>query len=793
MKINSTYKITTFLLCFFVTIALSSCSLSRSIPEGNYLYVKSKIKVVKKDKKIRTKQLESTFNNVVQQQKPNKKRLGFRFRLRKYNLFIKVNKKRIAKEKKDLIGEPPVIYSEQITKQTRKVMKSKAFNEGFFNVVVTSEVNKRRKRVKVKYTVVLGEAFTLASIKNQIQDSLLRTRIRNIQSSTLLKTGERYDLNKLKRERVRIALSLREQGFYFFSEDYLLFKADTIKSNGKVQLTMNIKEEVDPAHLGPKGIDRIIIYPDFNTKQKNDTKKDSINLEGLTFIYKRELMKHSVLRDAITLKQGSPYSITEHQHSLERLSYLRNYQFIDIRFVQSEKADSLLNVFVKLSPKKRDAVEGSLGFSLNSGLYAGPEVSMTYLNRNIFRGAEQFKATVSGTYNFPLVDDIPSQREQNVSTSLTKPSLLIPFRKNKTNHFLVANTKFEFSYNRNLVRLPLKSTRAFLVEKEFDTLLELLNQDNSFAPFVALNKMTAVLSYQWRHRPDIQHELSPINITFQNPIYEEAELRDLLLSITQVDNESEDLQLGLEKMIILKPSYTFIYDSRLKRMRPHNYYYRGKMALVGNRLLSSNSAIPSNLSESQFFQIENDIRYFRRFSRRQTIATRLSIKASIPFNNEVILPFFDLYTAGGPNSIRSVRPRAVGPGSVVPTDEIYFFTGTGDILLESSIEWRPKVTNLLELGFFVDAGNTWLFNSGVSDNELATFKFDTFYKQLAIGTGMGFRLDFEFVIFRFDLALPLTKPWLAEGERFVAGDWGFGAFPFLREDLVLSVGIGYGI
>jgi len=502
-------------------------------------------------------------------------------------------------------------------------MKSKAFNEGFFNVVVNSEVKKRKKRAKVKYTIDLGEAFTLSVIKNQIQDSLLRTRINNIQRSTLLNTGERYDLNKLKRERVRIALSLREQGFYFFSEEYLFFKADTIKSNGKVQLELVLKDDVDPMHLGLKSIDKITVYPDFNSKKKNAIDKDSLNLEGLNFIFKRELMKHSVLRDAITLKEGSHYSISEHQRSLERLNYLQNYQFIDIRFEQSEKADSLLNVSVKLSPRKRDAIEGSLGFIVNSGLYAGPEISLSYLNRNIFRGAEQFKTTVSGTYNFPLVDDIPSQREQAVTTSLTKPNLLIPFWKKKANRLLVAKTKFEFSYNRNFVRLPLKSTRSFLMEQGFDSLLDLLNQDEEFAPFVALNKLTSVLSYQWRYRPDILHEASPLNITFQNPIYETGQLRDFLLSVNQFDNSSNELQLGLEKMIILKPSYTFVYDSRLKRMRPHNYFYRGKAALVGNRLLSSNPAIPSNLSESQFFQIENDIRYFRRFSRKQTIASTM--------------------------------------------------------------------------------------------------------------------------------------------------------------------------
>ena len=346
-------------------------------------------------------------------------------------------------------------------------------------------------------------------------------------------------------------------------------------------------------------------------------------------------------------------------------------------------------------------------------------------------------------------------------------------------------------YSSDKIRLPLQEIKDYLEEKGFTDLVQGLNANSSFAPSVVLDKIEMNLAYQWRTRSDIQHELTPVNFILQNPRYEVPELRKLLLEIVQTDDSSTEVQLNLEKMLIIKPGYVFLYDSRLKRLKSHNYYYRGKVALSGNQLLSKDNLIPKDLLESQFFQLENDIRYYRRFSPRQTIGARFALKVSVPFKNEVILPFFDLYNVGGPNSIRAFRPRLVGPGSVEPEEELFFFTGTGDFLLESSLEWRPKINDLLELGFFVDAGNVWLFKDEDAEDDLAIFKLNNFHKQLAIGAGVGLRFDFDIIVFRLDFATPLTKPWLPEGERWVGNKIALGSFPWLRKNLILNLGFGY--
>ena len=336
-----------------------------------------------------------------------------------------------------------------------------------------------------------------------------------------------------------------------------------------------------------------------------------------------------------------------------------------------------------------------------------------------------------------MVEDLAALQEQGFTMELSKPGLVIPFRNPGWSQDLVAKTKASLTYSSESVRLPLKGIKWFLEQEGFTELLERLEADSSFSPFIALNTLEFDFTYQWRKRIDIQHELSPLHFVLQAPRYEVSELRRLLLLYVLSDEEAEGILLNLEKMLITKPSYTFLYDSRLKQLREHNFYYRGKASLFDSRLLTNDNLIPNNFIESQFFQLENDLRYFWHFSDRQSLGFRLASKVSIPFQDEIILPFFDLYSVGGPNSIRAFQPRQVGPGSVEPVTSAVFISGIGDILLESSLEWRPELTDLIGFGVFVDMGNVWLLDGGTADNELAKFQLDNFYKQLAVGTGVG--------------------------------------------------------
>ncbi len=764
----------------------TGCSLTRHLPEGEYLYTGAEVQIEKTDKQIDVKKLETTCKTLIQSPRPNRKMLGIRWKLRWYNFFYTKKQKGLWHWLQKKLGEPPVIYDEQVTSKTIQLLQNRAFNQGFFHSTTTLHAKQKKRKTKVVYSVKVAAPYLLKSLTNGLTDSFLRERVEAIRGKSLLRIGQSYNLERLRQERERITLALRGEGFYFFRSDYLTFRADTSRSNNAVQLELTLKEGVDSTHLLPRRIGRIGVYPDAGLRERNKMSADTLFYEGLQIIAFARQLRPATLRDAITLTTGSLYSPKDHQATLERLAFLKTFQFIDVQFLPSSESDALLDVAIRLTPRKRNTVEGSVGGSVKAGLYAGPELALGFINRNLFRGAEQLRLTFNGNYNYPLVSDIASRIEQKVTMEMSKPGLIVPFKNKWWREGLIAQTKLSFSFAGDRIRIPLIGTQAFLLEEGFSRLAERLEADTSFSPFVAINNYELGLSYQWRKRLDVQHELRPIHVVWQAPRYEELELRRLLLLVYALDRENSGggLLLNLEQMLIFKPGYVIQHDSRLARLKRHNFFYRGKLGFLGNQLLGDSQLIPGNRLQGQFLQLENDGRYYHRFSRKHTLAWRLSAKFSIPFRNEVLLPFFDLYGVGGPNSIRSFQPRRVGPGSTPPSDQTFFFTGTGNVLLEGSMEWRVKLTQLFELGFFADGGNVWLLKGRNGDDDLARFEWDGFLRQLALGTGFGLRLDFDVLLIRMDLGWPLTKPWLPQGDRWVGNE-------LKLRDGVFNLGFGY--
>jgi outer membrane protein assembly factor BamA len=90
---------------------------------------------------------------------------------------------------------------------------------------------------------------------------------------------------------------------------------------------------------------------------------------------------------------------------------------------------------------------------------------------------------------------------------------------------------------------------------------------------------------------------------------------------------------------------------------------------------------------------------------------------------------------------------------------------------------------------FVDAGNIWLMNK--NENKPGAEFSNKFLKQLAVGTGVGLRFDLSFLILRTDLAFPLRKPYLPDGQQWVIDEINFGSGSWRKENLVFNLAIGY--
>jgi outer membrane protein assembly factor BamA len=154
---------------------------------------------------------------------------------------------------------------------------------------------------------------------------------------------------------------------------------------------------------------------------------------------------------------------------------------------------------------------------------------------------------------------------------------------------------------------------------------------------------------------------------------------------------------------------------------------------------------------------------------------------AIPYGNSESVPFEKSFWLGGANDMRGWRLRSLGPGGYESSDQNY--DKTGDIMLQTSIEQRFPIYSFLLGSLFIDAGNVWLRQESKKDFQNGNFKLNTFYKQIAMDMGIGFRFDFSFFIFRLDAAIPFHDP--AKADKWFAND------VFKIKNTILNFGIGY--
>jgi len=178
------------------------------------------------------------------------------------------------------------------------------------------------------------------------------------------------------------------------------------------------------------------------------------------------------------------------------------------------------------------------------------------------------------------------------------------------------------------------------------------------------------------------------------------------------------------------------------------------------------------------------MRYYRNI-RNHTLAFRVYAGIGVPYNNSVVMPYVEQFYSGGSNSIRAFTARSLGPGNYQTEVISGIIDQTGDIKLEGNAEYRFKLSGVLHGAFFLDAGNVWLLNPD-ENRPGAEFNFNTFTTQLAVGTGIGLRFDFNFFVLRADIGFPLRRAyaieesyWLTNAKDILSGTFNLAiGYPF---------------
>ena len=687
-------------------------------------------------------------------------------------------------------GEAPVILNinDKYTNQRRIRIFLK--EKGFYNhsLKIEKKVSKiNHKKVKLFYHLKLQKVHKINRILYDINDEKIKKIIFGDSAKSFLKKGKNLDLNLLENERERISDLLRNNGYYNFSKDYVRFSADTIRKNNNDDLFIIIKKDtssVSKQIFKRYIVKNVFIYSDFDA-QKALTEKERYFLSHDTLIYySKNDLKYYLLYDrmprinpkavirGVYIKPGFFFNLNDVNATYRYLTSLPIIRITDIKFSQDKsqtQSDTLgyLKCEIRLTQSKLQSVNASFELTNTSGNF-GTGGTFFYTHNNFFRGTEVFNLGTKIAFKrltknkeFLLNDSTSffNSREYGINFSLKFPRLMAPVPMKK--FFKRRNPKTVISGNYNFLKRP-------------DYTYTLAGGN---------------IGYYWNSTNFINHSFIPLT----TDIVDLRNATDEFLKLIKILR----LEDTYETHFVLGSSYRFLLNNQFVKNKKNILYLTLFTKLAGNSLSAfmkysdkpktNGSYTVNNIVFAQFVKEEAELRFYRKLSRENDkLAFRIFAGAALPYGNLKVMPFGERYYVGGANSMRAWQNRVLGPGSYTQNDSIKTFPNqTADIRLEANAEYRHKLFGKLEGALFIDAGNIWAIN----DRDIrpgAKFNFNSFYKEIALGTGYGLRYDLSFVLLRIDMGIKLIDPSLPLNHRWIYGNRKFG-----YDDWTLYFAIGY--
>lgn len=777
-------------------ILFVACNPTKKVQKGEYLLKKNVIeyKNIHLDK--------SEFESYIKQ-KPNRKiLLFFRFHLWLYNRvnedrvrekriihdkkLEEKNKKRIAKGKKPKtsdrqlfgewlmnIGEAPVIYDSVLAQKSSKQIKSFLNNKGYFISSVKDSVHyKRRKRAVVYYTINASKPYRFNQLEYKIQDEVLKYYVFSDSSNTLIESGKNYDVDVLQRERERITSELLNNGYYLFTKDYIYYEVDTNVGDRKVNVVLGIKNYVRKYNDYSDSliesnhqrfyINNIYIHPDFFNKETDEQPKDSVMTDDYTFLYKKNLShkhKAKVILNAVFVRKGL-FQQSNIDDTYKRLSELKAFKNISIYF-KPVKGD-YLDCHIQLTPilKQSFTIETE---GTNTSGNLGIAGSLVYQNRNVFKGAEVLELRLKGGIEAQRVNNQNSNQVTDLN-NLNRP----------VQQFNTVEITPEMNFYIPRFVLPFKVQTSKRSNPK-----TVLTSSYSFQrrPDYYRNISNISFGYSWKETATKRHTINPFVLNIVK-----VQLSDYFKSYLY--NNVRDLYIlnSYTSHLSTSTRYSFVYNEQ--DLKKHNdfKFFRLNAESSGNILRGLYNGVNSikqntfekdslgryNLFEipfSQYLRMDADFRYYFNRNDINKVVFRIAAGIGKPLVNFRSLPFERSFFSGGANGMRAWQARSLGPGSYAD-DGQFTFDQLGDGQLEANVEYRFKMFKMLHGALFVDAGNVWLAQKNIS-RPGGEFQFDRFYKEIAVGSGIGIRGDFNFFIIRLDMGLKVRDPQFAENKRWV--------------------------
>lgn len=753
-----------FLLC--------SCSVTRNIPQGEYLLKDNIIKTeqdLPSSEKISHSELETYIR-----QTPNKKILGINLPILIYS-WANPQKDNWGNRLLRRIGEAPVILDSLDIKRSVSNLKTYMNSIGYLSSSADFQLDTLKKKAKVIYKVTQNEPYRIGSISYDYQDKFIESVINEDSSSTLIRSGNIFNTHILDNERQRISQYLKNNGYYDFSVSNISYLADSLAGENTINITMVVRQNItgynqDGTPIYENNsisrINKIFLVPDYNPTQLVSNldianSLDTLSYKGLDIVYNKNLkVRPKVLREIINIDPNSLYNTESINQTYSKLINNDYFNSASILFQRDTLATSNIVSYVGETLAEDEATENTTENYLNCTILAIPslrqsynielEASTTsnyygltatvgYQNRNLFRGMEIFDISASGGYDFMKDENTRSSFEIGGATSLSFPRFILPFDINNSS-LNNPRTKVELSIN-----------------KQYRTYYNRTLSSVSWA-------------YSWNNGKFNNYTLRPIDISLIRMSYIDQDFLDGLTNPYLENSYISQLVAGI--------SGSYVYNNQSRNPNGNSLIMRLNLETTGN-LISGLAHLLSNpvagedyynilsIRFAQYVRAEFSLTNKIVFSPDVSLVYRFWAGAGLSYGNSESLPFDKLFFCGGSNGMRGWAARTLGPGNETYVESDYP-NQLGNMKLEANLEARFPVWGILKGAAFFDLGNIWFMSSEDSSNPESVFHFNSFYKQLGFNTGLGARLDFGFFLVRIDWGVKLHDPNVAQGNRWIS-------------------------
>ena len=709
-------------------------------------------------------------------------------------------------------GEPPAVLDTNAINISKKRIQQYYKNLGYYNVIVDHDtIHTKPKKVVLQYQISQNKKYEIDSIKTKIDSPQIEKIYTSNTAAAIFKQGDAFEINKFEKERERLFTLFRNNGVFNFQQNSIQFKA-AIDSTGQDLKIPVIIEIQNPQQLVNEisttvpyqtyTINEIEVFvDDFNAGINIDQFTDSIQYKDITLFSKGKLKyRPQAITSGIAIKKNQPYSDLDRTLTYRYYTNLKNFKYPSINYSLIPEKEDQLKASIFLTPRERFSLGFDLDFSHSNiqdfGIGLGGGLGI----RNVFRGAESLELNIKNTLGASR--DIAQKGDQffnlfelGADLKLSFPRLVFPFFENawttpEMNPVTQIILGTSIQQNIGLDKQFFKSTYQFdwqpkknkkvqikWIDLEFVNNRNLSNYFNVYRnSYDRLNSIAAIYNNQTDFQ-DVDGNLSIpdgtegfINVVLNNETILNEENQDFK-TVNTIKERQDRLTAN---NLILGSSFSLNFNSQESIFDENFYQLRWKVDWVGNLLNGVIRAVnaPENdqgqtqlggVSPSQYVKSEVDYIKHWPLGNEQVIAFHAFGGLAVPYGNANNMPFSRSYFSGGANDNRAWKAYKLGPGSSNNINEF----NEANFKLAFNLEYRFPLSGPLKIGFFIDAGNVWNIFDDVDD---PAFRFDGLQdlSEIAIGSGIGLRYDFDFFVFRFDTGFKTYNPALPEGERW----WG---------------------